>query len=188
MRIALLLALSGSLLSATLYSQDPQSPDVACAQQASGYDSKLLSTPPPQLPEDLKQVELTYFEPGCEGECPVFRLSIRFGEIRYEGKKYVKVKGLQKTSLSAADFQRLLGAWTDGKFFAMHDDYCDFKCGKDEVTTLDLRESSTTLGQPAGSKTVRECSVDRPTSAHPPDAYFVLQRKLRKIAKDRGWL
>jgi len=188
MRIVVLVALSITLLCAALHSQDTEASDAACAQQASGYDPKLLSASPPQLPPDLKKVELTYFEPGCEGECPVFWLTIREGKIHYKGKKFVKVRGSRHAGFSEEDFRKLLQLWNDGKFFAMHDDYCDFRCGNTEVTSLDPRESSTTLALPVGKKTVRECSVDRPTSAHPPDAYFNLQGELRRIAKDHGWL
>ena len=69
---------------------------------------------------DLVAIELE--SRGCYGICPIYTLQILGdGRMRYEGQRFVLVKGVQSARLSPGQVQELVTAFENIDFFAMPD-------------------------------------------------------------------
>ena len=158
----------------------------------SGFPSQQSNAEPPQYPTTLDGVTIEYFESGCYGTCPSFSLRITKAFANWEGYAHVRVKGKRKARITEQQFETLLRAWYDGKFFAMRENYCNAVCPNGTaLTSSDLPESSINLDTPEFNKGTYQCyaSVDhKPLTPKPPDQYFDLVKQMRAFAKQKKWL
>jgi len=164
----------------------------ACLESLSGFPSELATVAEPPFPADFQDVTIVYFESGCFGKCPSFKMTMRDGAAEFEGHAYVRAKGKRKARLDPKTFERLVRAWFDARLYAMKDDYCAATCpdGTSMVVT-DIPESSIELTTPKFKKQVYECytTIDgKPITPKPPAQYFELRRELAAFAKSKGWL
>jgi Domain of unknown function (DUF6438) len=163
-----------------------------CIRSLSGYPPELAKAPVPKRPSTLKDVSLVYFESGCLGTCPSFRMTMRPTGVVFEGHGYVRAKGKRVAKISAMEFQHFVDAWFNARMYAMRDDYCGISCpGGTKTVFLDVQETSIVLTTPDFSKTVYECYFavdDKPASPKPPDEYNNLRAELYAFGNKKGWL
>jgi hypothetical protein len=164
----------------------------ACITLLSGFPRDVPESPTPQYPTDTTDVTLEYFASGCYGACPAFTLRISNRTAVFEGHDYVRAKGKRTAKLSPQEFETLLHAWYDGKFYAMRDDYCTARCPDGVVHIVtDIADSSITLTTPTFKKRVYECFFtmnNQPQTPKPPEQYFQLSQQLLALAKSHRWL
>ena len=162
-----------------------------CVAQLSGFPPDAPTATPP-YPADFGGVVLRYFELGCLGDCPVFRMMLTAGSVQFEGRSHVRVVGKRVTKLSQAEFGKFLRLWFDGRLYAMRDNYCGVKCPDGSMrVAVDLPESSITLTTPELSKEVYQCFAigdGKPETPKPPDSYFHLAQEIQTLARQHGWL
>jgi uncharacterized protein DUF6438 len=190
--------LGAAILPASILGQERQKamsskdPEQVCITNLSGFPAQASDFKAPPYPSNLGEVTMEYYESGCLGSCPVFKLSITKDSANWEGHAYVHARGKRRRRITEQQFHKFLQAWYDGRFFAMRDDYCSIKCQNGvEAVVLDVRESSITLERPNHKKRVYQCyeAVDgKPLTPRPPDQYFELTQSLQEFAKLQKWL
>lgn len=74
-----------------------------------------LDAQPNSAPSDFL---LTLTRVGCLGECPDYEVTIHGdGRVRYEGREYVRVKGIRERSIPIRDVKKLIQKLQDEHFF-----------------------------------------------------------------------
>ena len=55
---------------------------------------------------------------GCLGSCPDYKITILGnGSVRYEGRGYVRIEGIRKSTIPSSDVQKLVQKLRDEDFF-----------------------------------------------------------------------
>ena len=72
----------------------------------------------------------------CFGECPDYTVSIAAdGTVTFEGREFVKTKGVAKGSISPDSVRQLIAAFENAQFFSLRDSYQSAKDGCPEEWT-----------------------------------------------------
>jgi hypothetical protein len=102
-------------------------------QVAPGFNDPAYPTVQQKIPDDTL---ITLERSICFGSCPHYKLTISAdGTVTFEGREYVKVKGLAKGSISRDDVRKLIEAFERSSYFSLHDKYATEKDGCPEVWT-----------------------------------------------------
>ena len=79
---------------------------------------------------------ITLERSGCYGECPSYTLTISAsGAVTYEGREYVKVKGISRLNISDDKVRQLIAVFDKAQYFSLNDKYETEKDGCPEVWT-----------------------------------------------------
>ena len=69
---------------------------------------------------------------ACFGTCPVYSLKINGnGTVVYEGKDFVRIKGVEETTVGPEIIDQLLQAFEETGYFSLNDSYTGF--GKSDM-------------------------------------------------------
>ena len=78
---------------------------------------------PPQKPIPPDAL-ITLTRSECFGKCPDYTVSVTAdGTVTFEGRKFVKTKGVAKDSVSLDAVRQLIAAFEDAGFFSLRDSY-----------------------------------------------------------------
>ena len=73
-------------------------------------------------PTDITNVVITLHRSACFGSCPVYNLTIYGnGTVIYEGRAYVNVTGVQRSTISEATVRQLLSAFRTIEYFSLNE-------------------------------------------------------------------
>ena len=76
--------------------------------------------------EKLNKLTISLEKTACFGTCPVFKIKIfNNGDAIFEGKKFVKKKGLIKFKISQKEIQKILAKARNIKFTKMLNEYSE---------------------------------------------------------------
>ena len=99
------------------------------------------------IPRDLVIV----LERGiCFGTCPVYKLTISAnGSVEFEGRHYVKKKGMIRTTISREQLKDLVAEFEKARYFTFQDRYGikEDGCNTDVVDTPRVKTSITIAGK-----------------------------------------
>lgn len=129
------------------------------------------------------QLAITLQRTECYGECPSYKLTIRGdGSILYEGYKFVRVKGIQKSKIARSDVQDLLKSFIAIDYFGLRDAYMTIKYpdGTESVVT-DLPTTLTSLTMGLDSKTVEDY-------VGAPEPLKILEHKIDEVVGSKRWV
>ena len=109
----------------------------------------------------------------CFGRCPVYKLTVYSdGKVEYEGKDFVKEKGVRRSRISEKDFRKLMKKVEEIGFFEFKDRY------DGRVTDLPTRITTVTKGDV--SKTVRNYYGG-------PESLSDLERLIDEVTNSAQW-
>ena len=141
----------------------------ACTPQATPY-----SAAPTQ--NTFSDLVITMERTACHGTCPVYKLTIEGnGEVTYDGRNFVQVKGKQTTSLSPAQIQDLVSAFEQAKFSTLTD--------YTHENTTDSQSVITSITRNGKTKTVNHYYGDNSA----PQELFDLESKIDEITNSKHW-
>jgi hypothetical protein len=128
---------------------------------------------------DLVVIELE--RRGCYGFCPIYSVQILGdGRVRYEGQRFVQVRGVQSARLNPGQVQELVTAFENISFFAMPD---QLSYGID-----DLAESRTCITLFNARKCVEIHSTHRGAGATELPKVKELNKVIDRIAQTEQWV
>jgi hypothetical protein len=114
----------------------------------------------------------------CYGTCPVYSLKISGdGEVIYEGKKYVKVLGVQKTTISKAAVQQLVSEFENAGYFGLNDNYTKY-------TVTDMPSANTSIAIGNRTKSINHYYGDRTA----PEKLTALENKIDETVNSAPWI
>ena len=126
----------------------------------------------------------------CFGTCPNYKLTISAdGTVTFEGRQYVKVKGLAKGSISREDLRKLIEAFEAASYFSLHDKYESEKDGCSKVWT-DNPNVITSIRIKGKSKSISHyygCQDSRGRSIYPKELTD-LETKIDQIVGTDKWI
>ena len=130
------------------------------------------------MPADPAEFRITLERIMCYGTCPIYSLKIAGdGTVIYEGKEFVKFKGVQRSSISSEEVAELLDSFNKAGFLRLKDRY-------DAPDILDLPSAVTTLNIRGQIKSVFHHHGDRSA----PKALRDLEEKIDRIANSQQWI
>jgi hypothetical protein len=152
---------------------------------ACNYPSSL--TAQQTIPEDTL---ITLERSTCLGWCPDYKLTISAdGAVTFEGRQYVKVKGLAKGSISLEDLCKLIKAFQAASYFSLHDKYATKNDGCPEVWT-DYPNVITSIRINGKSKSISHyhgCQDNSGTSIY-PKGLTDLENNIDQIVGTDKWI
>ncbi|MEO7580852.1 MAG: DUF6438 domain-containing protein [Massilia sp.] len=91
---------------------------------AAGADAAPATTGAVQAAPDFDAVSMR--RSACYGSCPVYSIRIEAnGDVTFTGEKYVRVKGVHKSTISRDDVARLAAAFRQAQFATLRDKYAE---------------------------------------------------------------
>jgi hypothetical protein len=130
-----------------------------------------------------KPFEMTLERTQCYGSCPAYKVSIRSdGTVNYEGKEFVRVKGLQSSTVGSEAALKVLNQFMKVKYLSLKDSYRSIKNpdGTESfVTDLPTRFTSLTVD---GKKK----SVEDYVGA--PEELVALENRIDEVTNSRKWV
>ena len=115
---------------------------------------------------------------ACFGKCPVYSLTINGnGTVVYEGKDFVKIKGVEETTVGPEIIDQLLQAFEEAGYFSLNDSYTGF--GKS-----DMPSAYTSISIGNNTKAVKHYLGD--SSA--PKKLTDLENKIDTIVNSAQWI
>lgn len=115
---------------------------------------------------------------ACFGKCPVYSLMIKgHGAVIYSGVDFVKMKGIQETTISAEAMDQLLQAFDDAEYFLLDDSYTGF--GKSDMPSV---YTSISIGD--NTKSVKHYLGDNKA----PKKLTELENKIDAIVNSAQWI
>jgi len=134
--------------------------------------------PHPLFASSYKDAFITLERTMCFGTCPVYTLTIYGdGRVEYEGKKFVKVTDMQKTTIPQDKVNQLIDEFEKAGYFSMKDSYESY-----EITDLPYAITSLTLNGKA--KRIKHYYGD--SSA--PKALSDLESKIDNAVNSEQWI
>ncbi|RPJ63468.1 MAG: hypothetical protein EHM12_02240, partial [Dehalococcoidia bacterium] len=92
---------------------------------------------------------------ACFGACPVYSLKINGnGTVVYEGKDFVRIKGVEETTVGPEIIDQLLQAFEEAGYFSLNDSYTGF--GKS-----DMPHANTSISIGSRAKSIRHYLGDQ---------------------------
>ena len=146
--------------------------------------SLVLSFSPITLAQNpADQTLITLERTSCYGECPVYKLTIHGdGSVDYEGRKFVRVTGKQKTKIKPSEVESLLQEFKELDYFGLDDDYSTIRNSDGTVSVAtDLPTTIVSLSADGRSKEV----VDYVGA---PEKLRFLERKIYELAGSKRWV
>jgi hypothetical protein len=129
-------------------------------------------------------VTITLERTTCFGTCPAYSLTIEGdGKVTYEGKDFVRVKGVQHSKLDEAAVEKLVQAFLDVHYFDLLDDYETFK-GPDGVERTEPGDA------PTFYTSLRIADRSKKIKDHlgAPKALSELEDKIDAIVGSKRWI
>ncbi|MDX2276395.1 MAG: DUF6438 domain-containing protein [Hyphomonadaceae bacterium] len=123
-------------------------------------------------------VTMTLTRSICFGFCPDYTVSIdQDGVVRYEGRRFVNVTGVQQSQVSAAEVQALLARFDAVDFMSLRDEY--------RSPVSDMPTYTLTLTRNGRTKTVIDYAG---TGAGMPQAVRDLEAEIDRVANTAQWV
>lgn len=127
---------------------------------------------------------------ACFGTCPDYRLTVSAdGGVIFEGREFVKVKGVTKGTISLEKVRQLIAQFDSAKYFSLNDKYETEKDGCPEVWT-DNPSVVTSIRINGKSKSVSHyhgCQEGRGTSVY-PKGLTDLENQIDEIVGTKRWI
>lgn len=115
---------------------------------------------------------------ACFGACPVYSLTINGdGAVIYEGKDYVRIKGVKEATVAPEVIDLLLQAFEEAAYFTLNDSYSGF--GKS-----DMPSAITSISIGDNTKSVKHYLGD--SSA--PKKLTDLENKIDELVNSVQWI
>ena len=141
-------------------------------EPSSEPSSEQTSTP---IHEDLV---ITLERTPCFGKCPVYSLKIKGdGTVIYSGVQFVKVTGIQETTISIDDVEQLLIEFEQADYFSLDDSYTKF--GKS-----DMPSANTSISLGGQTKSVNHYHGDLTA----PKSLTKLEDRIDEIVNSDQWI
>ena len=142
-----------------------------CILMTAGCTNKTEPVPQEELVIRLERT-------ACFGKCPVYSLMIKGdGSVIYSGVDFVKIKGIQETTISAEAMDELLQAFDDAEYFLLNDSYTAF--GKS-----DMPSAYTSISIGDNTKSVKHYLGDNKA----PKKLTELENKIDAIVNSAQWI
>jgi hypothetical protein len=123
-------------------------------------------------------IVITLERTACFGACPVYSLKISGeGEVVFEGQKFVKVPGVQKTTISAGAVSQLAKEFENAGYFAFNDSYTKYN-----ITDMPSANTSITIG--SRTKSVKHYLGDRSA----PEQLTKLENRIDETTNSAQWI
>jgi hypothetical protein len=130
------------------------------------------------VPNDLKEVTITLERTECFGTCPAYGLTIYGnGSVIYEGKRFVRVQGIMRTTISEDKIEQLISEFLNIDYFSLKNSY-------EERNATDMPSAFTSLTIAGDKKIVRHYHGD--LSA--PKELTELENKIDDIVNTTQWI
>ncbi len=115
---------------------------------------------------------------ACFGSCPVYSLKIKGdGTVIYSGVQFVKIKGIQETTISMDAVNQLLLEFEKANYFSLNDSYTKF--GKSDMPSAN---TSITIGDQ--TKAVKHYHGDSTA----PQKLTELENKIDETVNSAQWI
>lgn len=115
---------------------------------------------------------------ACFGKCPVYSLMIKEdGTVIYSGVDFVRIKGIQETTISMDAIYQLLFVFEKADYFSLNDSYTKF--GKS-----DMPSANTSISTGGKTKSIKHYLGD--LSA--PKQLTELENKIDEIVNTAQWI
>ncbi len=136
------------------------------------------AAPPPETPPVSGDVQIRLQRGVCFGFCPDYTVTINGdGQVRYEGRRFVNVTGVQTATIPRADVARLIARFDEIGFDRLRDAY------RAPVTDLPTYEVSITRN--GHTKTVVDYGGP---GAGMPSSVRELQTEIDRVAGTAQWV
>ena len=135
---------------------------------------------PPAVPDDFF---ITLSRTSCFGPCPIYAVSIDAkGAVKYEGKKFVRVTGVQADQIPVSQVAELAATVKRIGFFEMNDEYRVIR-NADGTTTMVTDQPTTfvTVTMDGRSKRVEDYFGA-------PELLHQLERAIDEAARTARWI
>lgn len=135
-----------------------------------------VEAPAEQVP--VNNVEIRLVRGVCFGFCPDYTVAINGdGEVRYEGRRFVNVRGERSATIPREQVAQLLARFDEIGFQNLQDAY--------RANVTDLPTYSVTLTRNGVSKTVVDYGG---VSAGMPQSVRALQDEIDRVAETAQWV
>lgn len=126
----------------------------------------------------------------CYGTCPDYKLTVSAdGTVTFEGREYVKAKGVVKGSIPPEKLRQLIALFDEAKYFSLNDKYETEKDGCPEVWT-DNPSVVTSIRINGKSKSVSHyygCQDGRGALVY-PKGLTILETQIDEIVGTQRWI
>jgi PKD repeat protein len=140
----------------------------------SSPDTQGTSSPPVTHEELIITLERT----ACFGTCPVYSLRIKGdGTVIYSGVDYVRIQGIQETTIGADAINQLVAEFEKANYFSLNDSYTSFG-----VSDMPSANTSITIGDK--TKAINHYLGDRTA----PQQLTALEDKIDEIVNSAQWI
>jgi hypothetical protein len=124
---------------------------------------------------NIRDVVITLERTRCFGACPDYAVTVYGnGTVLYEGRDFVKVKGVQTSQIPQSGVEELVGAFYKARFFSMRDRY------EEPVSDLPSQTTSITIDGTA-TKTVYRYGFQ-------PERLVALEDEIDRVAGTARWV
>lgn len=144
-------------------------------------------SPQQSIPADTL---ITLKRSACYGTCPDYTLTVSAdGTVTFEGREYVKTKGVVKANLPPEKLRQLIALFDEAKYFSFKDKYQTEEDGCPEVWT-DYPSAVTSIRINGKSKTVSHylgCQDGRAKLIY-PKGLNKLENQIDEIVGTQKWI
>jgi hypothetical protein len=147
-------------------------------------DSAIL-LPQGPIPDDIL---ITLRRSVCYGPCPDYTVTIAAdGTVTFEGRQFVKTKGIAKGSLSREGMRQLIAEFERANYFSLNDKYQSAEDGCPEQWT-DAPTAVTSIRINGKSKSVLHYHGCQDGQVVYPKALTALENKIDEIVGTNRWV
>ena len=135
---------------------------------------------PPAVPDDFF---ITLSRTSCFGPCPIYAVSIDAkGTVKYEGKKFVRVTGVQTDQIPVSRVAELLATVDRIRFFELEDRYRVIR-NADGTTTMvtDLPTTFVTVTRGGQTKSIEDY-------VGAPESLKQFEKQIDEAARTARWV
>src|SRR4030095_11638740 len=152
-----------------------------------GCSSPVTLSAQQPIPDDLL---ITLERSICFGSCPDYKLTLSAdGTVIFEGRQYVKIKGVAKARLSEENLRKLIAAFDAASYFSLRDNYTGEQDGCPEVWT-DNPTAKTSIRVGGKSKSITHyygCQENEGKSIY-PKRLTELETEIDRIVGTERWI
>ncbi len=154
---------------------------------AIGCHTPAYHSPQQPIPGDTL---ITLKRSVCYGPCPDYTVTIAAdGTVTFDGRKYVKVSGVSKATISSESVRQLIARFDKAGFFSLNDSYRSKKDGCPEEWT-DAPTVVTSIIVNGRSKTIDHyhgCEENQGSSVY-PKGLTELENQIDELAGTKQWI